>query len=115
MRDTSQDVLVSGHLMCTCGADWSFSQLPAELLERINEVWRTEHSGPGHEPCDRKTARRARIRAENNVHTDPFVGCDGQPCPTVYRWCPDCDCQTAHTQVSETCLECRRCGELTEV
>jgi hypothetical protein len=57
-------VLASGSLACTCGATWSFSHMPADAADRVTDVWRTQHSGPGHEPCDRATARRVRAHAE---------------------------------------------------
>jgi hypothetical protein len=49
---------------CTCGANWSFAEVPADAVQSIAEIWDSEHSGPGHEPTDRDTSRRARERDE---------------------------------------------------
>lgn len=40
--------------------------------------------------------------------------CEGS-CVVVMAWCPDCDCVRRHIHVSEDCIECTECGELTEL
>jgi len=47
---------------CTCGANWCFHDAPVELVQNAEEIWDSYHSGPGHEPTDRDTSRRARER-----------------------------------------------------
>jgi len=48
---------------CTCGAAWACTA-PRAMVEGVLRIWEEEHSGPGHAPCDAKTAARARARAE---------------------------------------------------
>ncbi len=52
-------------LTCSCGAEWMFANMPDDAADRVAKIWESEHSGPGHEPCDEATARRARLRAED--------------------------------------------------
>lgn len=47
---------------CTCGASWRGS--PAKRFDGIGDVWKEIHSGPGHRPCNAKTAACARQIAE---------------------------------------------------
>lgn len=49
-------------LYCTCGAAWKASADP-KTIDRLVHVWRLQHSGPGHELTDARTAARARARA----------------------------------------------------
>jgi len=49
---------------CICGANWSFANMPSDAAQAVAGIWASEHSGPGHEPTDRDTARRARERDE---------------------------------------------------
>lgn len=46
---------------CTCGGAMLGSVSPDRCAE-LEGAFRMRHSGDGHEPCDAKTARRARQR-----------------------------------------------------
>ncbi len=35
-------------------------------------------------------------------------------CVGVVAWCPECDCERKHIRISQFCIECCECGELTE-
>ena len=48
------------------------------------------------------------------VDPGPPEGCDG-PCIQINAWCPDCDCEQVHIRISQFCIECCECGELSEL
>lgn len=52
-------------LYCTCGAAWT-GRVHDYAVEKITMIWRSQHEGNGHAPCDSITARRARIGAERS-------------------------------------------------
>ena len=48
---------------CTCGAAWAGS-FPRGAAGFIESAFEEIHQGDGHQPCDAKTAARARERQE---------------------------------------------------
>ena len=48
---------------CTCGASQTGSASP-KLAEHLLKLWNETHTGPGHKPCDAKTASRMRDKQE---------------------------------------------------
>jgi len=47
-------------MCCKCGARWAYSDMPESEARRIDDIWWKVHSGPGHAPCDARTAAQAR-------------------------------------------------------
>lgn len=47
------------NLACTCGARWH-GTLGPNAADAVEAVWKREHTGEGHGPCDAKTAGRIR-------------------------------------------------------
>lgn len=41
------------------------------------------------------------------------VGCYG-PCVELDAWCPECDGERRHIRISQFCIECCECGELSD-
>lgn len=50
-------------LYCTCGASWS-GYVDSRAARQIKATWENMHKGPGHAPCDARTARRSRLVEE---------------------------------------------------
>jgi len=51
---------------CKCGAYW-YGEVTPEGAATIEEYWQKNHSGEGHEPCDARTAARARTKSEHEI------------------------------------------------
>ena len=62
-------------LYCTCGASATGTIKPNAKAEAFKKnVWLPNHSGPGHAPCDQRTAARARAREERNERREARAG-----------------------------------------
>lgn len=68
-------------LHCTCGDSATGTIKPDAKAQRFIDVtWKSVHSGPGHEPCDAKTAAKARkaVAKEEFTTLDALArGADG--------------------------------------
>lgn len=52
--------LVTARLACTCGATWSYLNIPQSAWTVIVALWESVHMGEGHKPCSVRTAARRR-------------------------------------------------------
>lgn len=50
---------------CTCGAKWK-GIVPADVGKGLILEWENIHTGKGHNPCNAKTASRARAQNLRN-------------------------------------------------
>jgi hypothetical protein len=57
-------------LYCTCGASGTGTIKPDAKAEKFKTMWLETHSGPGHAPCDQKTAARARAKSERELDAE---------------------------------------------
>lgn len=53
-------------LYCICGAAWmpQVNRRNIYKQQAMEQAWSDAHTGPGHSPCDAKTAARARTKME---------------------------------------------------
>lgn len=64
-------------LYCTCGASSVGTIRPDAKAEAfIERIWKKTHSGPGHQPCDAKTATRARRKEESRLEMMALLDTD---------------------------------------
>lgn len=55
-------------LYCKCGAAWTGTLGSKRLDAHLEAEFYKIHSGDGHEPCDAKTAARARGKQDGGDH-----------------------------------------------
>ena len=48
---------------CICGA-YERGELSGPMGKAFTDLWKVQHTGPGHAQCDARTANRALIKAE---------------------------------------------------
>lgn len=54
---------------CICGAS-EHGDLPPKMAKSFADLWAVQHAGPGHAPCDARTASRARAETSMSLPTD---------------------------------------------